>query len=74
MDTAFWIAVSLGVGTILGMYLNTRSTVRYLQMKAEPKYRTAAYIGDRFYYIVPEQEYVSRLVGDGGGEGEKEDA
>jgi len=31
---------------------------RTLALKAEPLNRTAEKIGDKFYYIVPEREYV----------------
>ena len=51
------------VGILLTMVLWTYSTymrTKYLIEKGEAEFRTAAKLGGKFYYIVPETEYVQR--------------
>jgi hypothetical protein len=51
---------------LLGFLLSNLSNDYYLKLKAGPKYRTAMCVRGKFYYIIPEHEYVSTMVLTGG--------
>lgn len=45
-------------GAFLGGWLESFLTARTIAVKADSHHRTAIKVGDKFYYIVPESEYV----------------
>jgi hypothetical protein len=43
---------------LLGFLCSTASSNSYIKAKADPKWRTAMCVDGKFYYVVPEREYV----------------
>lgn len=66
--TILYIAFSVLFGIVVGEYSAKSFNDRYLALKAEKLGRTAVCIRDKFYYIIPEEEYIEldllRMVGD----------
>lgn len=60
MIDVYWTVIAVGAGFLAGFALSQYSQNSYLVMKATPKWRTALCIRGKFYYIIPESEYVSR--------------
>lgn len=58
----FWLVLAGGICFLAGFALSQWSQNNYLVLKAQPKWRTACCIRQKFYYIVPEAEYVSQTI------------
>lgn len=56
--TILYIAFSVLFGLVVGEYLAKSFNDKYLAMKAGKIGRTAACVRGKFYYIIPEEEYV----------------
>lgn len=49
-------------GAVAGMAWERFFTMRYIQMKADAEGRTAMCVGNKFYYVLPEEEYVQHCI------------
>lgn len=64
MSDSFILGVVVGLAIGLGMWAIAAAAYRsVLIAKAKPMYRTPERIGDGFYYIIPEAEYVHLITG-----------
>lgn len=53
-----YIILTFLIGLMVGKYLSDRSNARHLALKSEKLGRTAMCVLGKFYYIVPEKEYI----------------
>lgn len=62
-DLVVWLAIAAEVGALAGMWLAGRMRDSYIVGKADDRYgRTAMCVRGKFYYVVPEAEYVERML------------
>lgn len=61
-ESALWAIGGIGFGFCLGCFWNSMMYRSILISKANDLHRTAEKIGDGFYYIVPEKEYVEMSI------------
>lgn len=53
-----YVILSFLVGLIAGEYFIARSYSKYMALKSETPNRTAINVRGKFYYVIPEKEYV----------------
>lgn len=56
--TIVYIAFSVLFGLVVGEYSAKHFNDKYLALKAGKFGRTAVYVRGKFYYIIPEEEYI----------------
>lgn len=55
-----WILAAVLGGLAVGLHLGSCMEARIWRLKADPDFRTAMCSGGKFYYVIPEKEYVER--------------
>ena len=53
------LAGAFGLGLLVGMDLMDRFLWSYVRSKSEREYRTPMHIHGKFYYVIPETEFVN---------------
>jgi hypothetical protein len=48
------------IGGCFGSYYSHHEYLQYLKSKSNPDHRTPIHVLGAFYYIIPEEEYVTR--------------
>jgi hypothetical protein len=56
------VVVALVAGLLVGSFVERIALERYLHLKARPEHPSAACIGGKFYYIIPEHEYCEHII------------
>lgn len=62
LDFLFVVTIGILIGILIGSAVNERALGKEVEFKSEKTNRAAICIGGKFYYVVPEKEYVDTAL------------